>query len=267
MQRAPDHFWHDVMAPSSGLNRKLREAFWLFADAAKLARFGVEDPSDSQRQALCRSLAQVLRALHANEAVYGDVSARNILWTTRPVPSVFLLDCDGVRRVGSAAPLRRQLDSPDWGDPSFTSNQTLESDRYKYGLFVARTFSRDLTSREIGPAARALGDDARTMLGRALSDSAPGTRPTMDEWLSFFTTGVATRRAPSDAPAPATEARADTMPDSDRWLKGSDGRWRRSSGSTAPAQPAPAATPKSATAERWVYRGGKWVRLSTNQAD
>ena len=145
-----------------------RESAWLFDDRGRATRFGVDDPTDGDRRVLCHALASVLAVLHRNELVYGDLSARNVLWTIRPEPAVLLLDCDGVRRVGKAAPAR-QLDSPDWDDPSST-NQTIESDRYKFGLFVARVFARSLTSRDSERASTVLGDTGRTLVSASTVD-------------------------------------------------------------------------------------------------
>ena len=56
----------------------------------------------AQTLALVRDLATTMATLHRYGLVFGDVSARNILWTDRPSPRVVLIDpekrSNGMRR-------------------------------------------------------------------------------------------------------------------------------------------------------------------------
>lgn len=242
MERVRSEFWHDVSAPNS-VKSQLREAAWLFDDRGRAVRFGVDDPSDGDRRALCRALARVLVIFHDNGLVYGDVSSRNVLWTIRPEPGILLLDCDGIRRVGRAAPAR-QLDSPDWDDPS-SKSQTIETDCYKFGLFVARIFARSLTSRDGEPAATSLGEAGRQLLVRALSPT-PAGRPRMEEWLPIL--------GDADHLAAAPPAAAE------QWVKGADGKWARSSSGAVASDPGSPNSSASDTELAWVKGPTGWVR-------
>lgn len=254
MKAAPASFRHSVQAPR-GTRECLREAQWLFTSDTKAAQFGVQNVTDEQRRVLCVRLAEALQILHGNGTVYGDLSARNVLWTVEPEPRVFLLDCDGARRVGSAAPLR-QLDSPDWGDPANPSHQCLESDRHKYGLFVARVFSRSLTGTDLSAARRVLGKVGSALLMQTLDSDDPALRPSLEDWLTYFATGE-----PPDQEATG----ADAGPRQQSWVKVDD-EWVRASAAEAPSAPASAPTTPAMNEpvdrERWVRRNGTWVRIA-----
>jgi hypothetical protein len=73
--------------------------------------------------------------------VVGDVSMRNLLWACEPEPSIFLLDCDGMRFAGES-PAVPAAETLDWDDPSLgTDPPNLNSDRYKLTLIVQRVLT------------------------------------------------------------------------------------------------------------------------------
>lgn len=91
---------------------------------------------------LLLDLAQFFNHLHEHRVVVGDVSGRNILWTTSAAPSVFLIDCDGFRLEGDRA-VTTSKQSPDWFDTDLTGETTLDSDRFKLATAIYRAYFSD----------------------------------------------------------------------------------------------------------------------------
>jgi hypothetical protein len=91
---------------------------------------------------LLLDLASFFSHLHDRNVVVGDVSGRNILWTTNPQPTVFLIDCDGFRVQGDRA-VTSSKQSPDWFDPHLTGDTTLDSDRFKLATAIYRAYFSD----------------------------------------------------------------------------------------------------------------------------
>ncbi|HTT92147.1 MAG TPA: phosphotransferase, partial [Acidimicrobiales bacterium] len=98
MPRAPHEFW---VRHRDGANR-LASLSYLANDPDRIAvAYGVmmPPPGAPERVALVYALARLLDAWQAGppwpQVVHGDLSAKNILWSLRPAPAVYVLDCDG----------------------------------------------------------------------------------------------------------------------------------------------------------------------------
>ncbi|MET9609098.1 hypothetical protein ABZZ17_29240 [Streptomyces sp. NPDC006512] len=155
---------------------------------AKPAWQGVLQPTPAERYALVSALVELVDGLHAAGLVVGDVSQANVLWTVRPEPAVYLLDCDGIRLSGSA-PVLAQADTPDWNDPLAPAGTvTVDSDRYKAALALGRILAQDpyvAPGRPLTPLPGVLDDDRKDAAVRALfaqAAGAYGTRPGLGQW-------------------------------------------------------------------------------------
>lgn len=233
--------------------RKEREIQYLFLSAARCQKLGFPLVNLHQRYVLCAEMARVLALLHANGVIFGDLNAKNALFTVGPGRTdadLMLVDCDAVRVRGtmSAVP---QLSAPDWEPPGDERRLlTQDTDRYKLGLFILRTLSpgtQASTARDPRRADDVVDEEGRLMLRGAVS-SDPAARPSADAWSAYFTnllharTGVG---APVATPAPAPTRPAQPSPASPRppaavppgqsavqttpggWVRAANGQWVR----------------------------------------
>lgn len=104
--------------------------------------------SAQARLEIASEFTKLLVVLHSKGLVVGDVSTSNILWTGSDdkAAAIFIIDCDGIRKVGSR-PVLRQADTLDWDDPfQPRTGPDLDTDRYKLALLVGRvlTIGKDL---------------------------------------------------------------------------------------------------------------------------
>ena len=67
----------------------------------------------------------------------------NLLWAPGPPAEIFLIDCDGIRRLGRLR-VHRQADTPylDKGPAKTAAELDLDNDRYKCALLIGRVLSR-----------------------------------------------------------------------------------------------------------------------------
>jgi DNA-binding helix-hairpin-helix protein with protein kinase domain len=198
MRLIPDRFFEDMLLPSKKRVRIAREVQHLIVDPARTRRSEIAVPGDGDlatRIRLCERLSYLFAALHGAKLVYGDVSARNILYTLRPTPSVLLVDCDAARKEGSGA-VNKQADSPDWDPPETqrarrlgkSPNQTQDTDRYKLALFVLRCLTPGNGSsinRDPAIVDRVLDRQGRDLMRRAL-EGQPGQRPRAVDWWVYL---------------------------------------------------------------------------------
>lgn len=139
-------------------------------------------------------LAEVFAFMHRHDRIVGDVSGRNIIWSTDEMSKyrVRLIDCDSIRRAGSRG-VTRPKNSPDWIDPFCTTETTLESDLYKLSLAIFRGY---FSAGVAGPQTRPITLDASSM--EVLSLCTRGTqqddRPSADDWVNGLTRLVAVAR-------------------------------------------------------------------------
>ncbi|MER5615419.1 hypothetical protein [Streptomyces sp. NPDC002215] len=226
MRLVPDRFQFTLkgLTSTSQASRRLANLEYLLNTDAYIAGIGLSI-SDPDRLLLLADLAVTLSRLHRIGIAVGDLSPKNLLFTTDPAPQCFLIDCDAMRLHGATA--LPQAETPDWQVPDGEEKATPASDVYKLGLLAIRLFARDQTTTD--PSALAaispeLGDLARTSL-----DPDPAHRPTPSVWAEQLT---ATTHAASTTPAAATVSRNRPRPNN------------ASSTSSAPGTaPTPAASP------------------------
>lgn len=180
---------------SSERKRKPAEGQFLFMDRDYCARVEVPFVRDQVRRQLCHRLCFAFALLHRAGVVYGDLSARNFIFTTVPRPALLLVDCDAVRVRGEASVFGSQPHSPDWEPPEallarrrkdsggFTI-QNEETDRYKLGLAILRVLTPGAgcsTNRDPDRARNKLPWILQRLLTRSLDDD-PAGRPSAREW-------------------------------------------------------------------------------------
>ena len=130
---------------------------------------------------------RLLTLLHARALVVGDVSMANVLWAeTSAAAMIFLIDCDGIRRLGSR-PVLKQPDTLDWNDPfQPASGPDLDTDRYKVALLVGRALTVSPYLRPGEPLAFVPGipDRMAARLTTLWKQAAGprGTRPDASQW-------------------------------------------------------------------------------------
>ena len=189
-----EEYFVDLRLSDGTVKRKPAEAQFLLSDRDYCATVGLPYPDEEQRRQLCRSLCYAIALLHRADVVYGDLSARNILFRLHPRPAVKLVDCDAVRVSGAAAAFGAQPHSPDWEPPeaiaarkrrdSGWTIQSKETDLYKLGLAVLRILTPGKgSSTNVDPASArgVLPSHLYTLLQRSLSPD-PNARPTAKTW-------------------------------------------------------------------------------------
>ncbi|WP_243725882.1 hypothetical protein [Actinomadura rubrisoli] len=165
---------------------RLRELQYLLYDPKPA--WGKITPLDVDRRVgFARELTFLVRLLHGQDLVLGDISMNNVLWSDEPRPAVVLLDCDGVRRLGSR-PVLRQAETPDWDDPHMpATGPDLETDRYKLALAIGRLLSGRADLRPGKPLSLLPGLSQRVSgnVAVAWTEAAGsyGSRPDAQQWL------------------------------------------------------------------------------------
>ncbi|WP_406074712.1 hypothetical protein [Micromonospora sp. NBC_01638] len=230
MRLIPDDFMQDIALPSGARERIPREVQHLIFDPATARQREIDVPADGDvrsRIAVCAQLAYAVSLLHGADLVYGDLSARNVLYRLRPTPSVLLVDCDAARVRGTAA-VNKQQDTPDWDPPERATGSTPQSqatDRYKLALFILRCLAPGRgrsVRRDWALAAPVLGPSGTALL-RAALEGPPGDRPKARQWLFHLRERLG---SPSLPPYPAAvPAPARRVVTTDGWRRGADGTW------------------------------------------
>lgn len=167
----------------------------------------IAQPAPGQRRELALALVELIERLHGWQLVLGDVSQANVLWTVRPGTAVFLLDCDGFRTSGSD-PVLAQADTPDWQDPrARPDTATVDSDRYKAALAVARILAREAYAapdKPFEPVGGELDERQERAVRRRLADAGGpyGSRPTLAEWRRALSPRDVIKLSPVTPPPP-----------------------------------------------------------------
>lgn len=137
MRKIPDRFYGRTFAGKS----KARELQYLIFEPRPMWG-SIKPPDIAGRLSLAREIANLIRLLHDNLLVLGDISMSNLLWVYDSAAAIFLIDCDGIRFLGGW-PVRPQAATPDWEDPLSTRHGLdLDNDRYKCALAIGRVLSQ-----------------------------------------------------------------------------------------------------------------------------
>ncbi|MDI3385533.1 lipopolysaccharide kinase InaA family protein [Streptomyces sp. B-S-A8] len=193
--------------------------------------------SERHRLMLLADLAATLTRLHRIGITVGDLSPKNLLFTTDPQPECFLIDCDAMRLRG--ATVLPQAETPDWQVPSGEEKATRTSDVYKFALLAVRLFARDQSATD--PTALSSAGPGLVDLARASLNSDPARRPTPAAWAEQLTSAAATASTDPAKAAPRRKQQQARPP------------------SPKPAQGRPPGRPSGATRPR---SGGQTSRVN-----
>ncbi len=196
MRLIPDGYFQTMALPSGKRERVPTEVQHLIFDAAVARRRAIDVPAENDlktRLQICASVAQGVGLMHGMDIVYGDLSARNVLYRMVGRPSALMVDCDAVRVRGSAA-VNHQLNSPDWEPPETRAYstgsipQSLATDRYKLALLILRCLRPgrgSSRSRDWQGVSRLL-DAQGTKLMRLALTGRPEDRPRARDWVEYL---------------------------------------------------------------------------------
>jgi hypothetical protein len=186
MRLIPADFFQTVTL--NGEKREVaRESRYLFGDRAGASQLSLAYPDLATRRLLCLRLAYLIAFLHRHEIVFGDVSSRNILYRLTPTPDVLLVDCDAVRKVGSAAVVP-QGHSPEFMPPDPYEPQSVATDLFKMGIYIVRVLAPGVrvTLEQAGEVGDAVLDATGARMLRASIGADPAGRPAALEWYRYF---------------------------------------------------------------------------------
>ncbi|MEU4242400.1 hypothetical protein [Actinoplanes sp. NPDC026619] len=184
MAPAPADFWADMLG-----ERHTVELQHLVHTAAA-RRLGLTVPDRTERLRLVQDLAELLALLDSHGMIYGDVSEKNVLWTLRGTPRIYLIDCDNARRAGSPNRNAAMARNDAWRDPLLGPDDMpdADSDRFALAVFFYRVFYGVTVSVDQGNGTALLPDDAphlptlERLLGAGLGSVRP--RPAAAQWAA-----------------------------------------------------------------------------------
>ena len=198
MRVVPGGCYFGFQTRTQGTRQQLADTAFLLNPDSYVSSSGLA-VSDHDRLALLRSVAATLSRLHALGVAVGDFSPKNVLFSLKPAPGCFLIDCDAVRLRGES--VFKQIETPDWEAPHGEAKAITATDAYKFGLLAIRLFARDQSSRD--PAAlRALSPELGR-LAELSQDPDPAQRPEPSAWASALAAAERSASTASTATHPA----------------------------------------------------------------
>jgi hypothetical protein len=238
MRIIPDRYFQQLQLPSGDISTQPRELQLLFMEDDDARARGMPVVPMTTRIELCGQIARSLGLLHKAHVVYGDVSARNVIYDTSVIsrPETVLVDCDSVRIAGTRSAFGSQPHTPMWEPPESQNakkkldtarrggaassshiqslkqsmmTQSTPTDVYKFGLLVIRIldYGRGRSPNRNPERAESIlkryaGSQLASLLRQSLSED-PHDRPTMREW--FDAMGGTQRKAKTVEPKPAPQ--------------------------------------------------------------
>ena len=185
MQKIPDnHFFH------AGGKRREQVLEHLLNGPEYARTLGVQfSPAE-----LCRFLAdfaQTLSGLHAKNIAVGDISPKNVLFTFKPAPRAFLIDCDSMAVNGARA--LQPAETPGWDAPGGIADPVTAAadDVYKFALVVLRSLVGDQDTRDPARLTAEVPAEIHALTRQSLQP-VPSRRPPIDAWLDPLTRAAAT---------------------------------------------------------------------------
>ncbi len=188
MRLIPDEFFQQINLPSGRTARLPREAQVLLIARTLCEKLGWPYAEPRQRLQLCAQLSYTVAFLHRRGIVFGDISPRNVLFRLTPGTGMTLVDCDAIRKVGTAAVVG-QGNSPDWFPPEGPNAPlSMRTDVYKLGLFILRVLSPGPgSSVNLNPdlVRDTLDAPGMLLLRRSLAPDA-AARPDARDWYFYL---------------------------------------------------------------------------------
>ena len=135
---------------------------------------------------LLLDLAETIEILHRYDIILGDISGRNLLWTSSPELRVLLIDCDGFRVRGMGS-VNYPKQTPDWIDSTISNNLTNQSsDIYKLGLAAYRSVWNHPTNAPPVNLSQPINESQNlSVLIRLINESySESDRPIASDWVS-----------------------------------------------------------------------------------
>jgi serine/threonine protein kinase len=188
MRLIPEDYYQQIVLPSGDPALLIRDLQSLLISRSRCKKYGYPFAEPRQRLQLCALFAYMVAFLHRRDIVFGDISPSNVLYRLMPETGLMLVDCDAIRKVGSAQVVP-QGHTPDWFPPErFTKPQSVRSDRYKLGLFILRVLSPgDGASVNRDPEAARPALDARGLqLLRASLSTDLDARTDAKTWYTYL---------------------------------------------------------------------------------
>jgi hypothetical protein len=197
MRLVPSGFFFGFQTRTQGVRQKLADTAFLLNPDSYVSSSGLA-VSDRDRLGLLGNVAAALARLHALGIAAGDFSPKNVLFSLKPAPSCFLIDCDGVRLHGES--VFEQIETPDWEVPPAEAKATTATDAYKFGLLAIRLFARDQSARD--PAALTAMSAELGRLAGLSQDLDPSQRPEPAAWASALSIAECSASTAPTAPQP-----------------------------------------------------------------
>jgi hypothetical protein len=188
MRLIPDEYFQKLRLPSGRTARLPREAQHLFTERRRCEKLGWPYAEPRQRLQLCAQLSYTVAFLHRRDIVFGDISPRNVLFRLTPTTGMMLVDCDAIRKIGTAAVVG-QGNTPDWFAPEGRiAPQSMRTDAYKLGLFILRVLSPgpfSSVNRDPDLARNTLDAAGLQLLRNSLAPD-PSARPEAKTWYFYL---------------------------------------------------------------------------------
>ena len=145
----------------------------------------VPKPSVEEKIQLVKDLATTVHLLHQHDIIVGDMSGKNLIWSTQP-NRVIIIDCDSFRIDGRKGVCTHK-ESPGWIDPVLQGRETCkESDIYKLGVAAYRSLWNDPNTQVTSPivtAKRPAGvPDA--LISLVAASVGTSSRPDAKTWVN-----------------------------------------------------------------------------------
>jgi hypothetical protein len=178
MTLAPPRFMIDLPRSSGGRRRVPAKFELLLNGKSFLDAVGIEISMREQIQLLL-AVAETLAFVHSHSIAVGDFSCKNMLFSLRPSPAAFLIDCDSMSWGGRSALAPGQ--TPEWELPAGEPLATISADVYKFALLVLRMHTGAQHHRSAGRLPDTTWGPLRQLVERSLS-GPPAERPLITEW-------------------------------------------------------------------------------------
>lgn len=156
-------------------------------------------PLAKGRVVLLLRMAEILAFVNTRGLVHGDVNSKNLAWTLRPEPLMYLIDCDGM--LPQSPPPTAGVGATGWMDPRVVDRVVPAHDHYSdwYGLALAMYRGLLLTPGRLDKTSDGrwpqpskippeLHPEVAHLIRRGLSDplACPQQRPSPKEWVDVL---------------------------------------------------------------------------------